>query len=119
MGRLRVGATGRVLAERVARARGLARYVGLLTRGAVAADEGLWFDHTSAVHTLGMRATVDLIFLDAGKRIIRCDAGVRPGRLVVSCAGASAVLEMGAGFLASAALAVGDELALNDDAPLR
>ena len=117
MGRLRARATGLVLADRVARARGLARYVGLLTRPSVAPNEGLWFDRCSAVHTLGMRATVDLIFLDRTRRVMRCDAGVRPGHLVVSCSGADAVVEMGAGFLAAASLAIGDELEFDGGEP--
>jgi hypothetical protein len=46
---------------------------------------------------------------------VRCDAAVRPGRPSVSCAGASGVVEMGGGFLAAAALEVGDLLALEAD----
>jgi len=107
VGRLLNASTGTLLAGRVRFARGLfARYVGLLSRAAVASDEGLWFEHTHAVHTLGMRAVVDLIF---------GDAAVRPGRPSVSCAGASGVVEMGGGFLAAAALKVGDLLALEAD----
>jgi len=116
VGRLRNQSTGTVLAGQVRFARGLfARYVGLLSRAAVAPDEGLWFEHAHAVHTLGMRAVVDLIFVDAEGRVVRCDAAVRPGRPSVSCAGASGVVEMGGGFLAAAALEVGDLLALEAD----
>ncbi len=115
MARLRERGSGRVLADRVEIARGLiARYVGLLTRSSVPPDEGLWFEHCHAVHTLGMRATVDLVFLDAQARVLRCDAEVRPGRPMVSCAGADAVIEMGAGFLARAPLTIGETLELDD-----
>ncbi len=115
MARLRERGTGRVLADRVEIARGLvARYVGLLTRSSVPPDEGLWFEHCHAVHTLGMRATVDLVFVDAQARVLRCDAGVGPGRPMVSCPQADAVIEMGSGFLARSALSIGDTLELDD-----
>jgi uncharacterized membrane protein (UPF0127 family) len=117
VGRLRNRTTGEVLAGRVRFARGiLERYLGLLAHRNVAADEGLWFERCRAIHTLGMRAAVDVIFIDAGGRVLRCDAGVRPGRPVVACAGAHAVLEMGSGFLTSTALQAGDVLELQDDA---
>lgn len=117
MGQLRNRTTGDVLAGRVRYARGiLERYLGLLARRSVAADEGLWFERCRAIHTLGMRAAVDVIFLDAGGRVLRCEGGVRPGRLVVACAAAHAVLEMGSGFLKGAAVHTGDVLEL-DDAP--
>jgi uncharacterized membrane protein (UPF0127 family) len=115
VGRLRERETGRVLADRVEPARGLiARYVGLLTRRNVPPDEGLWFANCHAVHTLGMRATVDLVFVDAHGRVLRCDAGVQPWRPMVSCARADAVIEMGTGFLARAELTIGDALVLDD-----
>jgi uncharacterized membrane protein (UPF0127 family) len=115
--RLRERETGRVLADRVEVARGvIARYVGLLTRSSVPPDEGLWFENCHAVHTLGMRATVDLVFVDAQARVVRCDAGVRPGRPMVSCAQADAVIEMGTGFLARAALTIGETLELDEGA---
>ncbi len=117
MARLRERETGRVLADRVEVARGvIARYVGLLTRSSVPPDEGLWFENCHAVHTLGMRATVDLVFVDAQARVVRCDAGVRPGRPMVSCAQADAVIEMGTGFLARAALTIGETLELDEGA---
>ncbi len=115
MARLRERGTGRVLADRVEIARGvIARYIGLLTRSSVPPDEGLWFENCHAVHTLGMRATVDLVFVDAQARVLRCDAGVRPGRPMVSCAQADAVIEMGTGFLDRAALTIGETLELDE-----
>jgi len=115
VGQLRNRSNGSVLAGRVRFARGWGeRYVGLLTRAAVAADEGLWFERAHAVHTLGMRVAVDLIFVDAEGRVLRTDAGVRPGRLSVACAGAKGVVEMGSGFLAAARVDVGDVLVLED-----
>jgi uncharacterized membrane protein (UPF0127 family) len=118
VGLLRNRTTGDELAGRVRYARGiLERYVGLLARRSVATDEGLWFERCRAIHTLGMRAAVDVIFLDADGRVLRCEGGVRPGRLVVTCTGAHAVLEMGYGFLNGAALQTGDVLELEDETP--
>jgi len=113
VGLLRNRSTGGVLAGRVRFARGFfERYVGLLPRARVAPDEGLWFEGAHAVHTLGMRAVVDVVFVDGDGRVLRCQPAVRPWRAHVSCAGAAGVVEMGAGFLSAAQLNVGDVLAL-------
>jgi uncharacterized protein len=51
--------------------------------------------HCSSVHTAGMRFALDLVFLDAGGRVLRVARGVPPWR-IVSCRGAAAVLETAA-----------------------
>ncbi len=88
---------GDVIAARVKRASDpLARGIGLLARARVAADEGVWIGGCSAVHTLGMRATIDLYFLDRDGCVMKIVPGVAPGRLSVSCHGAKSVVELGA-----------------------
>ncbi|MBC5799112.1 MAG: DUF192 domain-containing protein [Candidatus Eremiobacteraeota bacterium] len=89
--------SGDVLASRVRRAADpLARGIGLLARARVAADEGVWIGGCSAVHTLGMRATIDLYFLDRDGCVMKIVPAVSPGRLSVSCRGAKNVVELGA-----------------------
>lgn len=113
MWRVRNRTTGRVLAGRVRRADGwTARLVGFLARSAIAPDEGLWFERCGAIHTLGMRTALDVVFLDRALRVVRCEAGVRPQRLYVGARRAHVVAEFGPGFLEANPLEPGDELAL-------
>ncbi len=115
---LREAATGRVLASRVRRADGwFERTVGFLPRSSIAADEGLWIERCRAVHTLGMRVPLDVVFLDHDRRVVRIEAGVPPGRLNVAEATARTVVEFGAGFAAANALAVGAVLELEPAGP--
>jgi uncharacterized membrane protein (UPF0127 family) len=105
--------SGVVLATRVDRATNAwSRGVGLLPRRSVEPDEGLWIDGCSAVHTLGMRATIDLYFLDRDRRVLKIAPGVPPNRLAVTCRHAVTVVELGAFADAARAVAVGDRLAL-------
>ncbi|MBC5811686.1 MAG: DUF192 domain-containing protein [Candidatus Eremiobacteraeota bacterium] len=109
---LRNATTGAILATRVTRATSmLARGIGLLGRGSLDADEGLWIERCGAVHTMGMRATLDLIFVDRDDRVVRIERGVRPNRFAVTCRGAAAVIELGAGE--PRAVAPGDRVVLD------
>ncbi len=94
---LRNERTGAALATSVASATNpWSRGVGLLGRAAVAPDEGLWIGGCGAVHTMFMRATIDLIFLDRSGLVVRFVPAVPPGRLSVSAPGAVTVVELGA-----------------------
>ena len=105
--------TGRVLARRVRRADGFfSRMIGFLPRAAIAPDEGLWFERCGAIHTIGMRTALDVVFLDRDRRVLRSEAGVRPQRLHVGARHAHVVAEFGPGFLQANVLQPGDELAL-------
>jgi hypothetical protein len=110
---LRNTSNGKVLATRVNRASDpWTRGVGLLPRATVAADEGLWIAHCSAVHTMGMRATIDLYFLDKDNRVLKIANAVAPNRLSVSCRHAATVVELGASPELGRDVLVGDRLTL-------
>jgi hypothetical protein len=104
---------GSVIASRVTRASNpWTRGVGLLPRSAVAPDEGLWIDRCSAVHTMGMRATLDLFFLDKGGHVLKIACSVPPFRAVVACRNAVTVLELGSGAGNGRDVLVGDRLSI-------
>lgn len=110
---LRNATNGKVLALKVGRATNfVSRGVGLLPRAAISPDEGLWIDRCSAVHTIGMRATLDLYFLDKDQRVLRIASAVRPNRLAVVCRNAVAVVELGAAPELGRDVLVGDRLVL-------
>jgi uncharacterized membrane protein (UPF0127 family) len=105
--------TGRVLAWRVRRMQGwLERAIGFLPRSSIAPEEGLWFDGCSAVHTVGMRTPLDVVFLDRDMRVVRVEADVRPGKVYVGASDAHVVAEFGPGFAKANPLNVGDRLEL-------
>jgi uncharacterized membrane protein (UPF0127 family) len=110
---LRNSTNGKVLATQVARATNpWSRGVGLLPRATVSPDEGLWIDGCGAVHTIGMRATIDLYFLDKNNCVLKIASSVPPGRLSVACRHAVAVVELGADAEAGRDVLVGDRLAI-------
>ncbi|GAC1307650.1 MAG: hypothetical protein NVSMB19_20510 [Vulcanimicrobiaceae bacterium] len=111
--RLRNATNGAVLATDVERATNAwTRGVGLLPRNAVQPHEGLWIGSCSAVHTIGMRATLDLFFLDKDDRVLKIASAVPPNRLAVTCRNAVTVVELGASQELARDVLVGDRLAL-------
>jgi uncharacterized protein len=109
---LRNARSGEVLATSVSRATNpWTRGVGLLPRASVAPDEGLWIARCNAVHTVGMRATIDLLFLDKENCVLKFAPAVTPNKLAVTCRGAATVVELGAASGAREVL-VGDRLSL-------
>lgn len=105
--------TGRVLAWRVRRADSwLARTIGFLPRTSIAPEEGLWFEKCGAIHTVGMRTPLDVVFLDRDCRVVRVDANVTPHKLYVGARKARTVIEFGPGFAAANPLSLGDRLEL-------
>ena len=74
----------------------LARLRGLAGLSTIEPGEALLLRRCRSVHTLGMRFALDLVWLDAGGRILRRDAGVDPGHFR-GCRRAGAVVETRAG----------------------
>lgn len=71
----------------------LARLLGLAGLRALPPGAALLLPRTRSVHTLGMRFALDLYWLDADRRVVRVDRGVRPWR-VRGCRAARAVVEL-------------------------
>lgn len=72
------------------------RLRGLLGRETITRRHGLWICPCRAVHTVGMRASIDLVFVDAHGRVLRVDAALAPGRMRF-CRAARGALELAAG----------------------
>lgn len=113
MSRLRNLTTGKIVASEVGLAKGvISRLIGLLNRSHVEPSEGLWFSSCSAIHTVGMREPIDVVFLDRSGRVVRTLCAVPPNRLAVSCSNAETTIELGAGALATSDILVGDRFVL-------
>jgi uncharacterized membrane protein (UPF0127 family) len=78
-------------------ARGLRRLTGLIARRSLAPGVALEIPRCRSVHTFGMRFPVDLVWLDADRRVVRIDRSVPPWR-VRSCRQACTVLEADSRF---------------------
>ena len=92
------------------------RMRGLLGRATLGDDAAMVIRQCGAVHTLGMKFAIDLVFIDKAGRIVRIVENVRPGRFCV-CGGrhAAHVIESEAGRLNLRKLNIGDNLELLDD----
>ena len=99
----------------------LGRLVGLMGRGHLEADAGLYLAPCNSIHMFFMRFAIDAIWL--GKRtpegsypVLRLDRGLRPWfGLVPLVRGAGAVIELPTGVIERSATAVGDLLSLDPD----
>jgi hypothetical protein len=87
------------LAERVRVADSFVkRLVGLLGRRALAdapgVSEGLWINSCDSIHTIGMRFTIDVVFLDRAGRVVKALKALKPYRLVLPVSSAISCLEL-------------------------
>ncbi len=75
---------GKVWIEHVEPAIGVfARMRGLLGRQTLGRDAAMLIERCGAVHTVGMRFAIDLIFLDTQWRVTRIACNIPPGRLMI------------------------------------
>jgi uncharacterized membrane protein (UPF0127 family) len=95
-----------------------ARRRGLLGRKSLGATEGLLLTPCKAVHTVGMRFPIDIIFIDRDGRAVRIVPALAPWRIAMS-ARAKAVIELAAGQAAASDIRVGDLLYLAPPPPVR
>jgi uncharacterized membrane protein (UPF0127 family) len=109
----RLSKDGITLASRVEVADTAAsRMVGLLGRSGLGRDAALHITPCNAIHTFFMRFALDLVFLDAGRRVVRLVRGVGPWRMVYGGPGAHSVIELESGWFPEGILKPGDTLAL-------
>ncbi len=104
---------GVTLGDRVKRAdRFQTRLLGLMFRRRLGVGEGLLIDPCKAIHTHFMRFPIDVLFLDAGGRVVLVIPAMRAWRQSPYVREARAVLEVPAG--ASFGTEPGDLLLLED-----
>jgi uncharacterized protein len=89
--------------------RGFKRSKGLLGRDCLAPGEGLWILPCEAVHTFGMRFSIDLVYLDRRHRVKKVRSDVPPWRMS-GCLSAHSVLELAPGTVRKTQTKPGDRL---------
>lgn len=88
------------------------RVVGLLASSVIPVGEGVWLEPCSAIHTIGMRSAVDVIFLDRDGRVLRVHERVQPNRPALICPRARTTIELGPGTLERFTVRPGDRLSI-------
>lgn len=103
---------GAVLATRARSAASpWSRLVGLVGRARLAPGEALHLVPCGSVHTLFMRFTIDVLYLDRDRRVVRAVPALRPFRWCWGGRRAHSALELPAGTLAATGTQLGDTLA--------
>ncbi len=94
----------------------LSRLVGLLgkTRRWMRPGRGLWIVPSHGVHTFGMLFSIDVIFLDAKKRVVHAEEMVRPFRISAVSLKAESVLELPPHTIFRTGTRTGDELEIGN-----
>ena len=85
------------------------RRTGLLKHTKLDPGEGLWIAPCEAVHTIGMKIPIDVLFLDKKRRVLKIKHEMPRARMAV-CLRAHSVLELLSGMAAAMQTAVGDQL---------
>jgi uncharacterized membrane protein (UPF0127 family) len=108
-GRFARKTTGDVVLPLVDRADSLfERTRGLLGRPAPAPGEGLLLRRCGAIHTIGMRYAIDLVFLDRQERVVGLTPALAPFRFSWHRQ-AAATVELRAGEIARLGLVKGEQ----------
>ncbi len=85
------------------------RKEGLLKRTGLTPGEGLWITPCEAVHCFFMKFTIDIVFLNKAKQVVKVSPSVKPWRLAGSLR-AHSVLELPEGQIQATGTAKGDQL---------
>jgi len=75
----------------------LTRLVGLLGHSNLSDSEGMLFEPGGGIHTVGMRFTIDVVYLDKDNRVLGIVNDMKPWRFSFAPKGTVAVLELSSG----------------------
>ena len=85
------------------------RKTGLLKHPRLEAGDGLWITPCEAVHTIGMKFAIDVLFLDKKRRVLKVRHAMPRWRISGSLF-AHSVLELPSGTAEATRTAAGDQL---------
>lgn len=89
---------------------------GLLGRASLPEGEGLWIVPCEAVHCFFMKFTIDVIFLDRKRRVVKVRPSLKPWR-IAGCLRAHSVLELPEGTIQATGTQPGDQLEFEEIPP--
>ncbi|HLH71693.1 MAG TPA: DUF192 domain-containing protein [Chloroflexota bacterium] len=85
------------------------RRTGLLKHASLPKGQGLWIVPCEGVHTFAMKFTIDVVFLNKKRQIVKIRPQMKKSRIAF-CLRAHSVLELPAGTLSQTNTNVGDQL---------
>lgn len=88
------------------------RMKGLLGRLRIGEGEGVWIAPAHGVHTFGLLFPVDVVFLDADRRVIHLIEHLRPFRITALVLNSASALELPAHTIYASRIRVGDQLVI-------
>jgi uncharacterized protein len=94
-----------------------AQVVGLARARSLPTRAGLLLNAAYAVHTLGMRFAIDIVFLSRQMRVLGLAPAVPPWRVLLAPRGTGRVLELAAGQIAATGLKTGAFLLVETSRP--
>ena len=92
----------------------VSRLKGLLGLSRLASGEGLWISPCNSIHSLGMVFEFDVLFLDAGMRVVALYRSFRKNRISRIYWDARGVLELPEGTIERTGTEVGDEIEIRE-----
>jgi uncharacterized membrane protein (UPF0127 family) len=108
--RVRNTSKGSILADRADIAdTSKKRKTGLLKHAGLHPGEGLWITPCEAVHTIGMKFAIDVLFLDKKRRVLKIRHAMPRWRMAASLR-ARSVLELPSGTAVATRTVAGDQL---------
>jgi uncharacterized membrane protein (UPF0127 family) len=87
-----------------------ARLRGLLGKMRMRSDEAVWVVPSHGIHTIGLRFAIDVLYLDAEKRVVYAIENLRPLRIPPMRWNCASVLELPARSIFDSGTRVGDQL---------
>jgi uncharacterized membrane protein (UPF0127 family) len=91
------------------------RMRGLLGRAGLDQGAGMLFRGESSIHSAFMRFEFDAIFMDRDLRVVKVAERIKPWR-ALGAKGSANILELAGGEISRLGIAVGDQLAVSDEA---
>lgn len=89
--------TGKILVERCFVARSFfARFLGLMGRESIPADEAVLFPKCNSIHTFFMRFAIDVVVVSASGEVIKVIVAMKPWRMMLPVRGARDIVELAA-----------------------
>ncbi|MCL1080168.1 DUF192 domain-containing protein [Parashewanella spongiae] len=85
------------------------RLRGLLGRPSLNNDQAMLISPCYSVHTIGMRYSLDIVYLNSQNQVLRIKKNLKPFR-ASACKGAAKVLELAAGGIKNKNINIGDIL---------
>ncbi len=89
------------------------RLFGLMLHDKLAADEGMLFPRCSSIHMFFMSFSIDAVFLNAEKEVVKVVSSLKPWR-ITWCRSATSVLEAPARWAAANGVEAGMQVMLRE-----